>query len=423
MATIVLRSVKGSPLTYTEVDDNFTNLNNATLTNASNISTNASDISDLQNDKLDKSGGTISGSLSVTSTVTMGEKVITSQGNNNQAGASVILTAPTSEVVRLTSASLTSVGGIGSSTGGQKVTLINGLTTSVTILNLDASVASQYRIYTGTGGSVELPANASISLVYDSSANKWNLIGTLSIAPNYIPTGAIMPYVASTAPSGWLTCDGSAVSRISYSALFALIGTTHGQGDGGTTFNLPDYRWSFMRGYGPDITANGSGTADAVLRQATFTNHGFKRSGVKVRLSSGTLSPLATSTDYFTIYVDDNTLAFASTKANALSNTRIAITGANSAVIVQWEDPAASSSRAAITTGGSASGIGSYQDDAFESHTHTYNSVSVWDSNANTGDTGSGIVRYNNYSSRNSGATGSTETRPMNVYVNYIIKV
>lgn len=53
-------------------------------------------------------------------------------------------------------------------------------------------------------------------------------------------TGIISLFAGSTAPSGYLACDGSAVSRDTYSALFAVIGTTYGAGDGSTTFNLPD---------------------------------------------------------------------------------------------------------------------------------------------------------------------------------------
>lgn len=54
--------------------------------------------------------------------------------------------------------------------------------------------------------------------------------------------GEIKPYAGSTAPSKWLICDGSAVSRTTYSDLFAVIGTTYGTGDGSTTFNLPDMK-------------------------------------------------------------------------------------------------------------------------------------------------------------------------------------
>lgn len=52
--------------------------------------------------------------------------------------------------------------------------------------------------------------------------------------------GCIMSYAGSTAPSGWLKCDGSAISRTSYARLFSVIGTTYGSGNGSTTFNLPN---------------------------------------------------------------------------------------------------------------------------------------------------------------------------------------
>jgi microcystin-dependent protein len=59
-----------------------------------------------------------------------------------------------------------------------------------------------------------------------------------------MPTGAVIPYAGSAAPTGWLLCDGgsSGISRTTYAALFAVIGTTYGSGDGSTTFNVPDLR-------------------------------------------------------------------------------------------------------------------------------------------------------------------------------------
>lgn len=54
------------------------------------------------------------------------------------------------------------------------------------------------------------------------------------------PAGIVMPFAGSTAPQGYLLCDGSAVSRTDYSDLFTAIGTTYGAGDGETTFNVPD---------------------------------------------------------------------------------------------------------------------------------------------------------------------------------------
>lgn len=63
------------------------------------------------------------------------------------------------------------------------------------------------------------------------------------------PPGAVMPFATDKQPSRyWLYCDGRAVSRTTYSSLFAVIGTTYGAGNGSTTFNLPDYRGAFIRG-------------------------------------------------------------------------------------------------------------------------------------------------------------------------------
>jgi len=55
-----------------------------------------------------------------------------------------------------------------------------------------------------------------------------------------IPTATIVPWSDSSVPSGFLECDGAAVSRGTYADLFAIIGTTYGSGDGSTTFDLPD---------------------------------------------------------------------------------------------------------------------------------------------------------------------------------------
>jgi len=68
-----------------------------------------------------------------------------------------------------------------------------------------------------------------------------------------VPTGAIMAWPVESAPSGFILCHGQAISRSTYSDLFSLIGVMYGAGDGSANFNLPDYRGQFLRG-----RANGS---------------------------------------------------------------------------------------------------------------------------------------------------------------------
>tara|TARA_R110001632_G_scaffold222022_1_gene352913 strand:- start:25 stop:750 length:726 start_codon:yes stop_codon:yes gene_type:complete len=66
---------------------------------------------------------------------------------------------------------------------------------------------------------------------------------------NAVPTGAVNTFAMNLAPTGWLSCDGSLVSRATYSNLFSIVGTLYGVGDGSTTFTLPDLRGEFVRGF------------------------------------------------------------------------------------------------------------------------------------------------------------------------------
>lgn len=72
------------------------------------------------------------------------------------------------------------------------------------------------------------------------------------------PSGSVVAYVGTTAPSGWLFCNGDVVSRTTYAALFAAIGTRYGAGDGSTTFKLPDLRGIFVRGAVTTDTLSGT---------------------------------------------------------------------------------------------------------------------------------------------------------------------
>jgi microcystin-dependent protein len=72
------------------------------------------------------------------------------------------------------------------------------------------------------------------------------------------PTGIILPFAGVTAPTGFLLANGQAVSRTTYAALFAVIGTTYGPGDGSTTFNVPNTQGVFLRGAGTQTINNAS---------------------------------------------------------------------------------------------------------------------------------------------------------------------
>ena len=73
------------------------------------------------------------------------------------------------------------------------------------------------------------------------------------------PTGVVQAFAGRTTPQGWLLCDGSAVSRTDYAALYAVIGTTYGAGNGSTTFNLPNLVDKFVEGSATAGTVKSAG--------------------------------------------------------------------------------------------------------------------------------------------------------------------
>ena len=106
---------------------------------------------------------------------------------------------------------------------------------------------------------IQAPSNVSsdITLTLPNSDGDANDVlqsdgsGNLSFTalPQAVPTGSVHMMATTTAPSGYLKCNGAAISRTTYAALFAIIGTAHGAGDGSSTFNVPDLRGEFVRGW------------------------------------------------------------------------------------------------------------------------------------------------------------------------------
>lgn len=116
-------------------------------------------------------------------------------------------------------------------------------------------------------------ANVTTAKIADGSVTAAKIAG--GAIPSSVPTGVVTPFAGSTAPAGYLLCDGSAVSRTTYADLFAVIGTTYGAGNGSTTFAVPDLRSRFIAGRGTgtwsDTLAETGGTKDAVVVSHTHT--------------------------------------------------------------------------------------------------------------------------------------------------------
>lgn len=93
--------------------------------------------------------------------------------------------------------------------------------------------------------------------------------------PSPIPVGSISLFAGSTAPSGWLLCNGQAVSRTTYSALFAVTSTTYGSGNGSSTFNVPNLSNRFPVGVGGSWASTLAGTGGSSAAVLLEHSHGM----------------------------------------------------------------------------------------------------------------------------------------------------
>ena len=141
-------------------------------------------------------------------------------------------------------------------TGTATTAILANTATTLTVVN-DGSDAETFVTFTPSAtGNQNFKTNTGLKF----NASNGTLTAT-SFAGNganltgvvAVPTGAIMAWPVESAPSGFILCHGQAISRSTYSDLFSLIGVMYGAGDGSANFNLPDYRGEFLRG-----RANGS---------------------------------------------------------------------------------------------------------------------------------------------------------------------
>lgn len=156
--------------------------------------------------------------------------------------------------------------------GGDRVTFFKGTTSQVNtqeikngqmLYNIETGETALddngNRIVTGSGNVVTVSNNAPTNPAtkewikpitindaetaeeyFRDANNNWKKI-LCEPSGDTLPIGAITQFSGSIAPTNWLFCNGQAISRTEYSELFATIGTTYGEGDGSTTFNLPDF--------------------------------------------------------------------------------------------------------------------------------------------------------------------------------------
>ena len=166
-----------------------------------------------------------------------------------------------------TPASNTDIGGININEGCSPANINNAIRELMAQLRdfqLGNQTSNQLSV---AGGGTGLTSAGAAGNVLTSNGADWT-----TAAPNYVPTGGMMMWGTASAPFGYLLCNGAAVSRSTYSALFAILGTAYGSGDGSTTFNVPDFRDRFPVGAGTTYSANSTGgSANATLVSHTHT--------------------------------------------------------------------------------------------------------------------------------------------------------
>jgi microcystin-dependent protein len=171
---------------------------------------------------------------------------------------------------------------------GSGVTVANGFTQQVYCDATDVVLASVP--VNATNGNASVTGALSVAGNVTASGDV-AVGGSLTQGGGIVmPTGAMLEYAGSAAPTGWLLCDGAAISRTVYAALFAILSTAYGAGDGSTTFNLPDRRGKFGVGAGATYPlastgggattssagahTHGGATGSTILTTAQMPSHG-----------------------------------------------------------------------------------------------------------------------------------------------------
>jgi len=148
---------------------------------------------------------------------------------------------------------------------------------------------------------------------------------SIAAIPTHSVSGSIVMWPTASAPTGYLLCDGTAVSRSTYSTLFTLFGTTFGTGDGSTTFNLPNY--TNRMPYGTTIGATG-GSADAVVvshtHAATVTDPGHHHLGSVYNYYNG-----STGGGGYVSGINQSTATTDSTTGITVANASAGVSGTN----------------------------------------------------------------------------------------------
>lgn len=237
-----------------------------------------------------------------------------------------------------------------------------------------------------------------------------------------MPPGVILPYGGSTPPNGWLLCDGSTISRATYVNLFGAIGTAHGQGDGSTTFNLPDFRGRFMRGVDGSANRDPDKTARTAANTGGNTGNNVGSVQSNATAKNGLTNSSVTTTSTGNRNQFDRTSGTVSSDHSHGGTT--AGVGAHTHAQYVTANPGSGPYNTRHDYNYDANGLQTYyqvETGGAGAHSHTFSTggisanhthTTAWDGTFSV----SGTTTAQTIS-------GDNETRPLNINVNYIIKI
>jgi microcystin-dependent protein len=212
------------------------------------------------------------------------------------------------------------------------ITTINStdlITNSRTVINTNFSNLNTDKIETSTlDTDTTLAANSDSKIATQKAVKAY--VDALGGQTYLVPTGAVFPYGGSSAPSNYLMCDGSLVSRSTYSTLFGVIGTTFGAGDGSSTFGLPNLKNRIPIGAGAGtVVLTFSSRASNVITVTGLTNasnNELQTGQVFFYNTPGTvITGLTNNTTYYAIRITNTSLSLAVDVASAIAGTAIAL--------------------------------------------------------------------------------------------------
>lgn len=241
-----------------------------------------------------------------------------------------------------------------------------------------------------------------------------------------VPTGAILPYGASTAPSNFLLCDGSAVSRTTYATLFGVISTNYGIGDGSLTFNLPNMKGRFPLGYSASAPTKVLTFASRASNVITVTGadshaHNELQTGQAIfyATTGSVITGLTDDTTYYVVRVTATTFSLATSVADANAGTVISLSGDGSGIQTFTITYTA---RSLGHTGGEETHA--LTDAELPSHTHVFNTATedTGTTNHSTDQTSQALSATHDTAISPTGSDTPHNTMPLFTVVNYIIK-